>query len=230
MNIMSGKRGRVKKNKQSTKQVKQARLARGAMKVFFRYGFQGATMRQIARTCNMSAGNIYNYVKSKEDMLRLSLEYAFERTMNMILAPVDLSDPVVALKDTIRNAYTNLNEEQDFILFAYQELKHLPQEYRKRFLDIDRNFAEMFEKILLAGLEKKSFRNDFDPHLLAQNIVVLGHMWCFRRWALSKEYTFNQYLEKQLDWLLSSIMLPSTTKALRCKSTRNENKLPIKME
>ncbi len=40
---------------------------------------------------------------------------------------------------------------------------------------------------------------------MANNVVVLGHMWAFRRWLLKKYYTFEEYTEKQIGFILKEI-------------------------
>jgi hypothetical protein len=55
------------------------------------------------------------------------------------------------------------------------------------------------------GIEKGAFKSDVDPFLVSQNIVVLGHMWCFRRWLLKDKMTFDQYLQRQLRFIFDAI-------------------------
>ena len=39
--------------------------------------------------------------------------------------------------------------------------------------------------------------------LAAHNISVLGHMWAFRRWLLSRYYTIDEYIEIQTGFILN---------------------------
>jgi AcrR family transcriptional regulator len=184
-------------------ELRRKQIAHGAVRVFIDQGFEKATIRQIAESSDMSVGSIYNYVNSKEDVLFLAMDYA----MRVGMADIGRhsSDPRTALRDAIRRAYTNMNKEQDFVLFVYQEAKRLPPEYRQRILDSDREYAERFQEIVAEGIEKGAFKSDVDPFLVSQNIVVLGHMWCFRRWLLKDKMTFDQYLQRQLRFIFDAI-------------------------
>ncbi len=41
------------------------------IRVFLENGYQGSTMRQLAKASGMSEGNLYRYIGSKEDILHL---------------------------------------------------------------------------------------------------------------------------------------------------------------
>ena len=43
----------------------------GACKVFFEKGFHPTTTRDIAKACGMSMGQLYHYIRSKDDVLYL---------------------------------------------------------------------------------------------------------------------------------------------------------------
>jgi hypothetical protein len=40
---------------------------------------------------------------------------------------------------------------------------------------------------------------------MAHNIMVLGEMWVFRRWTLKRDYSLEEYTEKQTALLLREI-------------------------
>ena len=41
--------------------------------------------------------------------------------------------------------------------------------------------------------------------LLAHNLFVQGQMWGFRRWALHKEYSLQQYTELQTEFFIQTL-------------------------
>jgi AcrR family transcriptional regulator len=182
---------------------RREQIADGAVQLFIKRGYEGTSMREIAEACNMSVGNMYNYVKSKEDVLFLAMEHAIR--VGVADIRTGSKDPVKGLKEAVKNAYGVMDREQNYVLFLYQEAKNLPPRYRTRILDVDRDYAAKFEDLLAQGIERKVFRADIDPFLVAQNILTLGHMWAFRRWLLRGECTFEQFLERQLDFILAAI-------------------------
>jgi AcrR family transcriptional regulator len=50
---------------------RQARIAECALGVFVEKGFHAATIRDIAAACDMSMGQLYHYISSKDDVLFL---------------------------------------------------------------------------------------------------------------------------------------------------------------
>lgn len=182
---------------------RREQIADGAVGLFIKQGYEGTSMREIAEACAMSVGNMYNYVKSKEDVLFLAMDRAI-RAGQADIGPGS-ADPDEALRQAVRNAYGVADREQNYILFMYQEAKNLPPRYRKRILDLDREYAARFEVLLAEGVEKGAFRADVDTFLVSQNILTLGHMWAFRRWLIGRECTFDEFLDRQVDFILSGI-------------------------
>jgi AcrR family transcriptional regulator len=182
---------------------RRRQIADVAVHIFVKQGFEEVTMRQIADACEMSVGTLYNHVKSKEDVLFLAMEQIMR--MGLPDARRVWPEPRGALRETIENSYSNMNEDQDYILFIYQESKNLPSPYRQRVMDMNRQFAERFQRLLEDGVSSGVFRPGIDPFIVSQNIVTLGHMWCFRRWLLRDACTFERYLEHQLDFIFSAI-------------------------
>ena len=63
----------------------------------------------------------------------------------------------------------------------------------------------MFENILEQCTENGTFTlNKKEIQLLAHNIFIQGQMWGFRRWALQKLYTLEEYTEMQIRYVLQS--------------------------
>ena len=65
----------------------------------------------------------------------------------------------------------------------------------------------MFQEILERGRADGSLHLDSakSAALMAHNIVVLGHMWAFRRWALAKSYKLRDYIAMQTSLILSEM-------------------------
>jgi hypothetical protein len=64
----------------------------------------------------------------------------------------------------------------------------------------------IFEEILRKGIADGSIGIDEKQvKLMAHNIMVLGEMWVFRRWTLKRDYSLEEYTEKQTALLLREI-------------------------
>jgi AcrR family transcriptional regulator len=172
-------------------------------------------MRELAKACGMSAGALYHYFGSKEEILYLIINSATSQQAGSIedyankLAPVS---PTIALVELMRKFYEWHDDNQDITLFAYQETKNLPGNAQQSIFDSEARILTAFEKLLTRGVEEGEFGID-DPKLIAHDIVVLGHAWALRRWHLRKYWTFKTYVNEQIDTVLRAITLDNNTNA-----------------
>jgi AcrR family transcriptional regulator len=191
--------------------VKERRdhIVRCSTKVFTKKGYDRSNMRELAKACDMSAGALYHYFGSKEEILYSIINSATSQQASFIedygdeLATVN---PTVALVELMRKFYEWHDDNQDITLFTYQETKNLPTNAQQDIFSSEARILTVFEKLLMRGVEEGGFDID-DPKLIAHDIVVLGHAWALRRWHLRKRWSFQTYLKEQTDAVLRAIMV-----------------------
>src|SRR5260221_14662149 len=94
-------------------------LVAAATKVFLRQGFHTATIREIGAAAGLTQGTIYNYVRSKGDILYLVCNQAITANQDAVRrALVDTSGPA-RLRATIRAIVEAVYEHQDEILVMH---------------------------------------------------------------------------------------------------------------
>jgi AcrR family transcriptional regulator len=170
-------------------------------------------MRELAKACEMSAGALYHYFGSKEEILYSIINSATSQqagSMEDWANELTMASPTVALVELMRKFYEWHDDNQDITLFAYQETKNLPDNARQSIFDSEARILAVFEKLLTRGIEESEFNID-DPKLIAHDIVVLGHAWALRRWHLRKHWTFKTYVRKQTDAMLRVIAVDKNT-------------------
>ena len=82
----------------------------------------------------------------------------------------------------------------------------------------------MFENLLTRCVENGELTlTEKQVELIAHNIFVQGQMWGFRRWALRKLFTLEEYIDLQTEILLSGIGgdVTSAEKCLKNETNRN---------
>ena len=188
------------------KLVKERRnqIVNGALQLFVKQGYHQTSIRQIAQAINMSIGTLYHYIGSKVDILYMGIEDALNKVHDAVDLASRIGNPIEALSDATERFIRAVDEAQDITVFAYQELRNLKHDVRGGLLDIDKRSAAIFERIISNGIERGDFRK-VDIQLVAHNIIVLGHMWAFRRWFLRKHYTLDHYVQYQKQFILSGI-------------------------
>ncbi|GIW46314.1 MAG: TetR family transcriptional regulator [Deltaproteobacteria bacterium] len=194
------------KNKELV-EIRRREIVKAAVDLFVKKGFHKTTVREIARRFGMSIGTIYEYIRTKEDILYLVCDYIHssvsERVKPFLTFDENARD---ALRRAINIYFSIVDEMQDYILFLYQETKSLDREARKYIFRAEEHMTEIFEKILYRGIEDGSFSiSSDDVKLMAHNIMVLGQMWAFRRWVLQKHYKIDRYIDIQTRFILKQL-------------------------
>lgn len=195
--------------------VKERRrhIVRCSTKVFTKKGYDHTNMRELAKACAMSAGTLYHYFGSKEEILYSIINSATSQqagSMEDFANELTTVGPTTTLVELMRRFFEWHNDNQDITLFAYQETKNLPANARQIIFDSEARILTVFEKSLTRGVEKGEF-NIGDPKLIAHDIVVLGHAWALRRWYLRKHWTFKIYVKEHIDAILRAIMVDKNT-------------------
>lgn len=95
----------------------------------------------------------------------------------------------------------------DHILLMYQVTQFLPEKWKERVLDNELNITDIFITILkqMSGKNNVPVLETQIINLVGHNISVLGQMWAFRRWHLKKNFTIDQYIAIQTQFILGNI-------------------------
>ncbi|MCG6892449.1 MAG: TetR/AcrR family transcriptional regulator [Desulfobacteraceae bacterium] len=187
---------------------RRRQIADAAVQLFVRQGFHKTTTRQIAKAAGVSIGSLYEYFACKEDVLYLvchAIHSEVERGVSAALARA--SGGSEALAAVIREYFRVCHRMSDFILLIYQETRSLPTQWQKRVLENELRIAGLFVQVLakLSGSGDIPKLNERFMELAAHDISVLGHMWTFRRWYLSRHFTLDEYIELQTEFILGRI-------------------------
>jgi AcrR family transcriptional regulator len=214
--------GRVKKNKSSPAdtevptQIKNPDLVRerrrriidSTVKLFIRHGYHKTTTRMIARASNFSIGSLYEYVSSKEDLLYLVCKTIHEEVQDAVEKALSQTDQgKERLAEAIRQYFYVCDKMGDHILLMYQVTQFLPEKWKQSVLENELNITDIF----INALSSLSGKNNFptlDPNILnlmGHNISVLGQMWAFRRWHVQKNFTIEEYIKIQTEFILGLI-------------------------
>lgn len=175
--------------------------------LFKEKGFHRATTRELAKAAGFSIGTLYEYIRTKEDVLFLVCDNIFnEVTKCLSEFPAD-TGTIASLEQAIHQYYSLIDQMPEEFTIMYQETKSLPKEAMHYILDKELEMVAIFERILKACVEAGNLKlSDEAVYLAANQIVVQGQSWAFRKWALQKRYTIEQYIKLQTTMFLQGIM------------------------
>ncbi len=152
------------------KQKKLITLYKAALKTFARYGYKKTTVEDIAGELGMTKGNIYLYVKNKQDLHEKTIIYAVSEFLEVMRGSIRKDDNVI--KQITRLAETGvgyMSENSDLraLLVDAPNIITEPATFGERFSDIIENGVGIIRSILEKGVQEKLFRN-FDVDYVAE--------------------------------------------------------------
>ena len=179
--------------------------------LFVEHGYHKTTTRMIAKEAGFSIGSLYEYVGSKEDVLYLvceAIHIEVNKAVEETLCCCERGTNTLA--EAIREFFLVCERMNDHILLMYQVTQFLPDKWKGKVLENELGITDIFIK-LLSRLSGKGNIPVLDPRIISlvgHNISVLGQMWAFRRWYLSRVFTIDEYIELQTDFILGLIFQP----------------------
>ena len=143
-----------------------------AARLFARKGVSGATMAEIANEADLSAGAIYRYYKSKEDLLRAVFDEASARNQELFYGTAEtVSSPLDALQEVGRKVWVDLDDRDAFICDIQMALAAArdPEDY-----GIDLKATRDEVRTLLRELVKQAqAAGEIDPTLDAEQLALI---------------------------------------------------------
>jgi TetR/AcrR family transcriptional regulator, cholesterol catabolism regulator len=186
---------------------KKWEIVQAAARLFIKKGTFNTGVRDIAEASGITVGTLYHYFRSKDDIIEAFMDFAVYGTNSFLAAATTILDkmgPKEALRLAMERYFDYVNEAQNVVLFWHQETKNIKPELRNKLLDNELVLMSLFERIIERGREAGVFRT-VDTRLVAHNIIVLGDMWAFRRWDLSRRFTSDEFIKRQADFILHSL-------------------------
>lgn len=187
-------------------QKRREQISQGAVKLFIAKGFHRTTTREIAKEAGFSIGTLYEYIRTKEDVLYLVCDHIYHE-VKIRLSELDTNDNTVeGLRMAIAKYYELIDDMSDEFVVMYQESKSLPSEALRYVLTKELEMVELFEMIVRRCMEAGNLRiGPEEVSLAAHHILVQGQMWSFRRWALRNTYSLQRYIQIQTDQIINGL-------------------------
>lgn len=184
---------------------RRAQMIRGAVTLFKEKGFHRTTTREIAKAAGFSIGTLYEYIRTKEDVLYLVCDSIYDEVHSR-LATIDMENGSwEVLVTALEHYYGLIDDMQDEFVVMYQESKSLPKDALGYVLEKETEMVSLFERLLTECAERGQV--DLTPKeivLASHHLFVQGQMWAFRRWALH-EFTIEEFIKMQTKFLLQGM-------------------------
>jgi AcrR family transcriptional regulator/acyl-coenzyme A thioesterase PaaI-like protein len=172
-------------DEKSIPEMRRRQVFEAASEVFGEKGFAATSTRDIATAAGMPVPTMYQYFRSKEEILSLVFEtYMTEIGLRLRSSAHDL--PGTATEKLARAIRTNMEMYDRYrrqIRLMYQETRSLGPENRNRVLNLTRTANAVWGELIREGIESGEFKTE-EPDVIANFIPMLCATWVLRRWNL----------------------------------------------
>ena len=125
---------------------RREQMIRGAVTLFKEKGFHRTTTREIAKAAGFSIGTLYEYIRTKEDVLYLVCDSIYDE-VHTRLDRLDIEQGSInVLVTAIEHYYTLIDDMQDEFVVMYQESKSLPKDALSYVLNKEIEMVALFER------------------------------------------------------------------------------------
>jgi AcrR family transcriptional regulator len=188
---------------------RRQQFVEAAAKLYEHNGFHKTTVKEIAQLAGVSAGLIYSYVKTKEDVLFLVLQSVLESYAREIPKALDgVVDPVERFCSAVRAYCQVVGAKPDATLLAYRETKSLGREQQSAIKDMELKTNQLLIQCIEECVALGYFRAT-NVELAAYRLVLLAHGWALKSWRFKEFTTLQEYTEEGLDLFLNALLTPA---------------------
>ena len=187
---------------------RKIQIIKAASALFIEKGYKNTSMREIADSSGLNVATLYYHVQSKENIFSLFFEYStkFLDTFSQeISSGLNTASAESALIAAIRKYMEYEDAVQDVIVCWYQESRNLPKIELVRLMEMEINTGEIFKKVLARGCKSEVFEID-NLDVVAQSIIIMCDMWCFRRWFFKRRLSLEQFIDNIITNIMRSIL------------------------
>jgi len=183
-----------------------------ALKTFSRFGYQKTTVEDIAKTINMTKGNLYLYVKNKKDLYRGTVAWALQNWQLRVAAAVDReTDARRRFEVMCFKAVEYLSSDKYFRQVLIHDPDIFPMFPKKDpFEEINRNSVMMIKNILEQGIKEKVFRK-VDVGRVSEIIFLIYKMFIIRTYIKNETDFMQQVFAETVELVTHGLFIESST-------------------
>ncbi|MBB3665689.1 MULTISPECIES: TetR family transcriptional regulator [Prauserella salsuginis group] len=175
----------------------EAVILNAALEAFGTRGFNGASMRDVAKGAGTSLSNLYNYFPSKSKLLAAVLRHANDELQHRVLRAVEEAgdDAPSQLREAVRAHVGFVVDHQVATLVATNEVRYLEPDDRTALVSHRDATQATFERIIDQGAADGAFRTPYarDAARAILSAVAAIASWYRRDGALSRGQLAEQY-------------------------------------
>lgn len=182
------------------------RILEVATQVIARSGYEGASMRAVAKACGMSLAGLYHYFESKERILFLIQFRAFSSLLQNLKEKLHgVEDPVEQLRVMIRSHVGHFVENRAALKVCSHELDSLSGEAYQETRRIRRQYYRLTRGIIDRVLDNGVPSGPLDRHVAAMSLFGTLN-WLYRWYDPKRGPASNAVANQITDQFLCGVL------------------------
>jgi AcrR family transcriptional regulator len=200
---------------------RRSQIIKGALKVFTVKGFHASTVREIAEAAGLTMGSLYNYVRSKEDIIFIVYEEVTKSLQEGIRGVISQArTPSTRLRSALHENLKMIHQHQDVIMFLYKESASLDRESLRTVLARETQYIQLFELLLRDYFRSRGETVDETRLRVAADLLTyIPVIVAFRRWSLQRRFqSMDRVMKEILNFVLHGIeVVPTKRRGEGCQ-------------
>lgn len=182
-------------------------LFKEALSLFARYGYKKTTVEDVADTLGMTKGNLYFYVKNKQDLYHQTIYWALTRWQTHVRQAVaKAKSPDHKFRAMAKSALAYIEAEITLkkLLITDPDILTLDRR-RDRFPEANAAAMQIIRKILDQGIREKIF-HICDPEATSQYLFSIYMMFLIQTYVYLDQEDFHRMFDAALELNLKGLM------------------------
>lgn len=207
---------------------KKAHIEQAAKELFIKRGFHATPMRQIASHAGVSLGNLYNYYRTKEELLT-SIIHSYQKTIDARLQEI-LAEVVEPFRPEEMNRFGQrvkelVHSHADYWLLMYIDvLEFENRHFRKMFEGLAKKLRERFSSYFAGLKQEQKLYDGVDPAIA----FTAAYMQFFNYFLVEKLFGGRRHFTLSDDQVIAEltgifcrgVLRPEKLKRLQSKASR----------
>lgn len=196
-----GLQSRLERKKERTRR----RIIETGIRLVRQYGFEAATMEQIAEEADIAKGTLYNYFPSKEAIISAYVAQAFsERHPDRISQLRQLPDTRSRLAAILENLMERVQAQQDvFEWFLAYRVRHVVSLRPDMSEEVKSGFGALAVEIIQLGQQSAEIRDDLPLDIMVDLFEFIFVEIAKQFYAAPETFDVHRAIEQGVSLFLS---------------------------